>query len=123
MTPASSSSPRSRPSPTPTSRTTASRTSYYFESETAAGLAEQIGVPPDALEQILKEVDRIAAGEARDPFGRDGFGPRPSRGRPFHAIGPLSIFMGSTGGLRVDANMRVLDTLRRSHRRDCTPPG
>ena len=86
-----------------------SRTSYYFESQTAAGLAEQIGVPADALEQTLNDVDRIAAGEARDPFGRDGFGPGPSR-PPFHAIGPLSIFMGSTGGLKVDANMRVLDT-------------
>ena len=85
------------------------RTSYYFESHTATGLAEQIGVPADALEQTLHEVDRIATGEARDPFGRDGFGPAPLR-PPFHAIGPLSIFMGSTGGLRVDSNMRVLDT-------------
>ena len=86
-----------------------SRTSYYFESPTAAGLAEQIGVPPDALERTLGEVDRIAAGEARDPFGRDSFGPG-SHTPPFHAIGPLSISIGSTGGLRVDAQMQVLDT-------------
>ena len=84
------------------------RTSYYFESPTAAGLAEQIGVPPRALEQTLGEVDRIAAGEARDPLGRDSFGPGPLR-PPFHAIGPLSISIGSTGGLRVDADMHVLD--------------
>ncbi len=85
------------------------RTTYYFESQSAAGLAEQIGVPADALEQTLDEVGRIAAGEARDPFGRDSFGPGPFR-PPFHAIGPLSIFIGSTGGLKVDADMRVLDT-------------
>ncbi len=85
------------------------RTSYYFESQTAAGLAERIGVPSDALEQTLGEVDRIAAGEARDPFGRDAFGPGPLT-PPFHAIGPLSISIGSTGGLRVDAEMHVLDT-------------
>ena len=85
-----------------------SRTSYFFESPTAAGLAEQIGVPPDALEQTLDEVGRIAAGEARDPFGRGGFGPGPPR-PPFHAIGPLSIVIGSTGGLKVDHDMHVLD--------------
>ena len=85
------------------------RTDYYFESPTAADLAGKIGVPPDALEQTLGEVDRIAAGDARDVFGRDGFGPGPLR-PPFHAIGPLSVVLGSTGGLRVDADMQVLDT-------------
>ena len=85
-----------------------SRTSYYFESPTASGLAEQIGVPPDALAQTLEEVGRIATGEVRDSFGRDGFGPAPLR-PPFHAIGPLSISIGSTGGLRVDRDMHVLD--------------
>ena len=85
-----------------------SRTDYFFESPAAAGLAEQIGVPPDALEQTLDEVDRIAAGEARDPFGRDGFGPGPLT-PPFHAIGPLSVVLGSTGGLKVDHDMHVLD--------------
>ncbi len=84
------------------------RTSYFFESPTASGLAEQIGVPPDVLEQTLDEVGRIAAGEARDPFGRGGFGPGPLR-PPFHAIGPLSIVIGSTGGLKVDHDMHVLD--------------
>ncbi len=85
------------------------RTGYYFESHTACGLAEQIGVPPDALERTLKEVDRIVMGEARDPFGRRSFGPGPFR-PPFHAIGPLRTFIASTGGLKVDADMRVLDT-------------
>ena len=85
------------------------RTSYYFESPTAAGLAEQIGVQSDALAQTLDEVGRIAVGEARDPFGRDGLGPGPLT-PPFHAIGPLSVVLGSTGGLRVDADMQVLDT-------------
>ena len=85
-----------------------SRTSYFFESPTASGLAEQIGVPPDALEQTLDEVDRIAIGEARDAFGRDGFGPG-SLIPPFHAIGPLSVVLGSTGGLKIDAEMHVLD--------------
>ena len=66
-------------------------------------------MPADALERTLGEVDRIAAGEARDPFGRDSFGPG-SHTPPFHAIGPLSISIGSTGGLRVDAQMQVLDT-------------
>ena len=90
------------------------RTSYFFESPTASGLAEQIGVPPDALAQTLDEVGRVAAGEARDPLGRDGFGPGPLK-PPFHAIGPLSISMGSTGGLKVDAQMHVLDTSGRTH--------
>ena len=84
------------------------RTDYFFESHTAAGLAERIGMPPDALEQTLDEVDRITAGEARDPFGRDGFGSGPVR-PPLHAIGPLSVVLGSTGGLKVDADMQVLD--------------
>ena len=54
-------------------------------------------------------MDRIATGEARDPFGRDGFGPGPFR-PPFHAIGPLRTFISATGGLKIDADMRVLDT-------------
>ncbi len=84
------------------------RTSYYYESPTASGLAERISVPPDALRQTIDEVGRIASGEARDPFGRDRFGPGPFR-PPFHAIGPLRTFISATGGLRIDSDMRVLD--------------
>ena len=85
------------------------RTGYYYESATAPGLAERIGVPADGLGRTLDEVDRVAGGEASDPFGRESFGPGPLR-PPFHAIGPLRTFISATGGLRVDGEMRVLDT-------------
>ena len=81
----------------------------FFEAGSPAALARVSGLPVGRFEETLCEVNRIARGESLDPFGRRRVGPGVSK-PPFYAIGPLGVSLSSSGGLKIDANARVLDT-------------
>lgn len=97
---------------------------YLYRADTVAALAQKIGVPPDALGQTIRQMNRYAA-EGIDPeFGRGGniydqmFGdatvsPNPCLGpiaeAPFYAVPIQMGDIGTKGGLKCDGHARVLD--------------
>jgi 3-oxosteroid 1-dehydrogenase len=91
--------------------------------DTLAGLAEEIGVPVEALEATVSRFNGFAATgvdedfhRGEDPYDRffaAGEGPNPclvpvERG-PFHAVQIVLGDLGTKGGARIDAEARVLD--------------
>lgn len=97
---------------------------YLFRADTLATLAAKIGVPETQLEKTVGKLNNFAR-EGVDPdFGRGGnaydrfFGdpsskPNPSLGTlevaPFYAV-PINLGdLGTKGGLKADAEARVLD--------------
>ena len=84
------------------------RTDYFYESDTLAGLADQLRVPAAALEEDMHHTAKATAGTRPDTFGRTTAGPGVSE-PPFYAIGPLRPNIGSSGGLKIDRDMRVID--------------
>ena len=84
------------------------RTGYFTEAEDAARLAEFIQAPASTVQRTLDDLNEAATGRAPDAFGRDftGIGPFTP---PFYALGPIKAVLGSSGGLKVDRKMRVLD--------------
>jgi len=75
---------------------------------TIEALAQVCGLPPDALAATLAEVERFAAGAARDPFGRDFTG-KPKLAPPYCAVKVTGALFHTQGGLVVDEQARVLD--------------
>ena len=84
------------------------RTEYFTEAADAPGLAEFIQAPASAVQRTLERLNHAADGRAPDPFGRD-FSCVGSFTPPFYALGPIKAVLGSSGGLKVDRKMRVLD--------------
>ena len=85
------------------------RTKYFTEAADAAGLAEFIQAPASTVQRTLDTLNEAATERAPDAFGRDFFGISPFT-PPFYALGPIKAVLGSSGGLRVDREMRVQDT-------------
>lgn len=97
---------------------------YIFRADTIAELARKIGVPAEALEQTVANMNRYAETGVDPEFGRGGnhydqmFGdpnvkPNPCLGPiakpPFYAV-PINLGdLGTKGGLKADARARVLD--------------
>jgi fumarate reductase flavoprotein subunit len=84
------------------------KTSYFYESGTAQGLARLISIPHNVFKNTLDTYNDLARNNLSDPFGR----PQPRVGLsnpPFYAIGPLQTSISSGGGLKIDTRMRVLD--------------
>ena len=80
-----------------------------------AGLAQIIGVPPDALKQTVDECIAFAAAQSQDPFGRDFTkNPALSSTGPYFAAKVTGALFHTQGGLVVDEKARVL-------RRDGSP--
>ncbi|MEM1261273.1 MAG: FAD-dependent oxidoreductase [Pseudomonadota bacterium] len=77
------------------------------QADDLAGLAETIGVPAPALEQTLAEVNAAAAAGEPDAFGRR-FDPAKQLVAPFYAVRVTGALFHTQGGLRVDADGRVL---------------
>jgi fumarate reductase flavoprotein subunit len=75
--------------------------------EVPAALAEMIKVSADALQQTLIEVERMAAGKAQCPFGRD-FTTKPALAGRLHAIRTTGALFHTQGGLMIDEGARVL---------------
>ncbi len=84
------------------------RTGYFAEAANAEAIADFIQAPASAVQHTLDRLDDAAAGRAPDPFGRDLSGAGPFT-PPFYALGPIKAVLGSSGGLKVDREMRVLD--------------
>jgi fumarate reductase flavoprotein subunit len=76
--------------------------------ETIEALAAVCGLPAPALRVTLAEVERCAAGEAPDPFGRD-FTTKPKLSPPYFAVKVTGSLFHTQGGLVVDGHARVLD--------------
>jgi fumarate reductase flavoprotein subunit len=71
-------------------------------------LAAACGLPPEALAATLSATARFAAGEARDPFGRD-FTTKAALAAPYYAVRVTGALFHTQGGLRVDAHAHVLN--------------
>ena len=97
---------------------------YIFKADTIARLAEMLGISPDALEKTVSNMNDYAHTGIDPEFGRGGnsydqfFGdarvvPNSSLGpiqkTPFYAV-PINLGdLGTKGGLKTDAQSRVLD--------------
>jgi fumarate reductase flavoprotein subunit len=75
--------------------------------DSIAGLAEKLGLPAAALEAVASEVETLKAGRGTDRFGRD-FAGAPPLVAPFCAVRVTGALFHTQGGLRVDAEARVL---------------
>lgn len=97
---------------------------YIFKSDTVAGLAAKIGVDPARLTQSVANMNAFAksgvdaefdrGGDAYDQaFGDPSLKPNPCLGSvdkaPYYAIRIFLGDIGSKGGLKADADARVLD--------------
>ncbi|MDP6063969.1 MAG: FAD-dependent oxidoreductase [SAR202 cluster bacterium] len=83
------------------------RTDYFYESDTLAGLADQLRVPVGEFKENMGVTAEAAAGKRPDPFGKVPTGPGVAV-PPFYAVGPLRPNIGSSGGLKIDREMRVI---------------
>lgn len=97
---------------------------YIFKADSIAGLAAKIGVPADALTKTVAAMNEHAARGEDPDFGRGGdaydlyFGDQtvkpnpclaPIATAPFYAV-PVNLGdLGTKGGLKCDAQARVLD--------------
>jgi fumarate reductase flavoprotein subunit len=84
-----------------------------FKADTIAGLADKIGIPPQVLEQTVKEYNS-GIDSGADPFGRktltSGFGkPGKIENPPYSAFLSTGVILGTYGGIRVDGKGRVLN--------------
>ena len=84
------------------------RTEYFYEAGSLAELADRIQVPSADLDEEMRKLNNAAAGHVGDPFGRDPVGAG-IRKAPFYALGPIKALVGSSGGLKVDREMHVLN--------------
>jgi fumarate reductase flavoprotein subunit len=84
------------------------RTDYFYEADTLAGLAGKLRIPAAALEEDMRHTAEAAASGRPDPHGRAPAGQGVAK-PPFYAIGPLRPNIGSSGGLKIDRDMRVID--------------
>lgn len=98
---------------------------WFYRAPSLAELAEKTGLPADALEASVAEMNRAVAADKDEAFGRgecdyDRFfgdqsvAPNPSMGPvdapPFYAIRIELGDLGTKGGLKVDADARVIST-------------
>lgn len=72
-----------------------------------ASLAAALGLPAEALEATAAEVETLKSGDGTDRFGR-AFAGVPVLTAPFQAVEVTGALFHTQGGLRVDADARVL---------------
>jgi fumarate reductase flavoprotein subunit len=72
----------------------------------AAGLAESMGVPAEALAWTLEETRKLAAGGS-DSFGRDFTG-KPPLGDDLYVVRVTGALFHTQGGLDIDDQARVM---------------
>lgn len=75
--------------------------------DTIEALAAQCGLPAEELAAALAQTRTLAAGQGRDPFGRDFTG-KPALVAPFYAVKVTGALFHTQGGLIVDPRARVL---------------
>ncbi len=71
-------------------------------------MAEGLGIDVDALTQTIDEYNQAVRGEIEDAFGRENFADELTA--PFYVMKVSNGVACTTGGLRVDENMQVVDT-------------
>lgn len=71
-------------------------------------MAEGLGIDVDALTQTIDEYNQAVRGEIEDEFGRENFADELTA--PFYVMKVSNGVACTTGGLRVDENMQVVDT-------------
>ena len=74
---------------------------------TIRALAEMIGVPVDALEATVAEVNEMCAAKRKDEFGRDFAGKQPLLA-PFCAVKVTGALFHTQGGVVIDTDTQVL---------------
>ena len=74
---------------------------------TIRALAEMIGVPVDALEATVAEVNEMCAAKHKDEFGRDFAGKQPLLA-PFCAVKVTGALFHTQGGVVIDTDTQVL---------------
>jgi len=79
----------------------------FFRADTLDGLAKMCGLDSEKLIAAVADYNRGQA-SGTDRFGRKHM-PRPIITPPFHAIRQQGGALSTTGGVAVDANLRVLD--------------
>lgn len=70
-------------------------------------LANITDLPAKALEETLTKIGAMAGGSLIDSYGRD-FTSKPTLYAPYHAVKVTGALFHTQGGLRIDANARVL---------------
>lgn len=75
--------------------------------DTLSALAGLLGIPSDALEQTVQEVDEMRAGRMADPWGRDFTGTKPLQ-PPYCGVRVTGALFHTQGGLVVDPKARVV---------------
>jgi 3-oxosteroid 1-dehydrogenase len=99
---------------------------YFYRESSISGLANRLGLPPQALAEEVRKMNEYARTGTDPEFGRGSFEydrflgdprhkPNPCLGTiakaPFYAV-PVNLGdLGTKGGLKVDAKARVLDRL------------
>ncbi len=74
---------------------------------TVRGLADLLGLPADALERTMDEVDAMRSGRRICPWGRDFSGTMPLSA-PFCGVKITGALFHTQGGLAIDSTARVL---------------
>lgn len=81
---------------------------FSAESDTIAGLARKLGLPAKNLEETIKRYDEfVKTGEDKD-FQRKNMNGTFERG-PYYGFVAQKVAMASTGGVKVNENLQVLD--------------
>ena len=76
--------------------------------DTVEAMANAIGVDPAVLTETIDACNAAIRGEAEDPFGRTTFADEMKA--PFYVMKVANGVACTTGGLKVDADMRVIGT-------------
>ena len=77
------------------------------KASTLAELAETFSLPAETLEQTLADTAALTRGDMNDSFGRDFTG-RPELAAPWYGVRVTGALFHTQGGLKVDAQARVL---------------
>jgi urocanate reductase len=81
---------------------------YYFKGDTIEGLAEAMGVTPANLRRTVDRWNEIQATQSDPDFGRyTDWGPIAQP--PFYAARATPNIMGTGGGIKINADMQVID--------------
>jgi len=88
------------------------KSGYVIKADTPEGLAEKMGVPPDAFVKTLRRYNELCAKGVDEDFGKRRELMIPLDKPPYYGMKFGTALLAVVGGLRVDTKMRVLDVNR-----------
>jgi fumarate reductase flavoprotein subunit len=80
-----------------------------FVADTLEGLAQKMGVEPDALQKTVDEYNRFCEKGHDDLFAKDSKFLRPVKSPKFYAFRNIPSAYGTFGGIKVNERMEVLN--------------